>query len=221
MATKNSAELIDEVVSYTEQKVIELEYREHINVAMRIDETVGMLKHILELAKDDQQSRKYDLTLDKTGTCTVAYQVNGESASAGANVLKYGDKLKITVTAGTGYTITKLQVNGKNYTSGTEITVDTDIAVTVISTLNTYDLSVTADEHCSVAVTKGGEAVTAGEDAISYGDVLTITATASEGYQIATLTVNGDAFTSGSTVTVSGNVAVVATSEAVPPENNG
>lgn len=221
MATKNSAELIDEVVSYTERKVIELEYREHINVAMRIDETVEVLKHILAVAKDDQQSRKYDLTLDKTGTCTVAYQVNGESASAGANVLKYGDKLKITVTAGTGYTITKLQVNGKNYTSGTEITVDTDIAVTVISTLNTYDLSVTADEHCSVAVTKGGEAVTAGEDAISYGDVLTITATSDEDYQIATLTVNGDAFTSGSTVTVSGNVTVVATSEAVPPENNG
>ena len=221
MATKNSAELIDEVVNYTERKVIELEHREQINVAMRIDETVAMLKHILTVAKDDQQSRKYDLTLDKTGTCTVTYQVNGESASAGANVLKYGDKLKITVTAGTGYTITKLQVNGKNYTSGTEITVDTDIAVTVISTLNTYDLSVTADEHCSVAVTKGGEAVTAGEDAISYGDVLTITATADEDYQIATLTVNGDAFTSGSTVTVSGNVTVVATSEAVPPENNG
>ena len=219
MATKNSAELIDEVVNYLDKQVTVLTHREKINVQMRIDETLAILQHALDLAKDDQQSRKFDLTLDKTGTCTVAYQVNGESASAGANVLKYGDKLKITVTAGTGYTITKLQVNGKNYTSGTEITVDTDIAVTVISTLNTYDLSVTADEHCTIAVTKGGEAVTAGEDAISYGDVLTITATAEEDYQIATLTVNGDAFTSGNTVTVSGNVTVVATSEAV--ENNG
>ena len=219
MATKNSAELIDEVVNYLDKQVTVLTHREKINVQMRIDETLAILQYALGLAKDDQQSRKFDLTLDKTGTCTVAYQVNGESASAGANVLKYGDKLKITVTAGTGYTITKLQVNGKDYTSGTEITVDTDIAVTVISTLNTYDLSVTADEHCSVAVTKGGEAVTAGTGAISYGDVLTITATAEEDYQIATLTVNGDAFTSGSTVTVSGNVAVVATSEAV--ENNG
>ena len=219
MATKNSAELIDEVVNYLDKQVTVLTHREKINVQMRIDETLAILQYALGLAKDDQQSRKFDLTLDKTGTCTVAYQVNGESASAGANVLKYGDKLKITVTAGTGYTITKLQVNGKNYTSGTEITVDTDIAVTVISTLNTYDLSVTADEHCTIAVTKGGEAVTAGEDAISYGDVLTITATAEEDYQIATLTVNGDAFTSGNTVTVSGNVTVVATSEAV--ENNG
>ena len=216
---KNSSEIITDIIEMVDRKVIDLTYREKINVQMRIDEVIPFLEEVLALAKDDQSSRKFDLTESKTGTCTIAYQVNGESASTGANVLKYGDKLKITVTAGTGYTITKLQVNGKNYTSGTEITVDTDIAVTVISTLNTYDLSVTADEHCSVAVTKGGQAVTAGEDAISYGDVLTITATADEDYQIATLTVNGDAFTSGDTVTVSGKVAVVATSDAV--ENNG
>ena len=219
MATKNSAELIGDIVASLDRKVIDLEYYNKTHVSMKVEDVVKYLKGVLAIAKDDQSSRKFDLTLDKTGTCTVAYEVNGETASAGANVLKYGDKLEITVTAGTGYTITKLQVNGKDYTSGTEITVDTDIAVTVIATLNTYDLSVTADEHCTIAVTKGGEAVTAGEDAISYGDVLTITATAGEGYQIATLTVNGDAFTSGNTVTVSGNVAVVATSEAV--ENNG
>lgn len=219
MATKNSAELIGDIVASLDRKVIDLEYYNKTHVSMKVEDVVKYLKGVLAIAKDDQSSRKFDLTLDKTGTCTVAYEVNGETASAGANVLKYGDKLEITVTAGTGYTITKLQVNGKDYTSGTEITVDTDIAVTVISTLNTYDLSVTADEHCTVTVTKGGEAVTAGEDAISYGDVLTITATAGVGYQIATLTVNGDAFTSGNTVTVSGNVAVVATSEAT--ENNG
>ena len=219
MATKNSAELIGDIVASLDRKVIDLEYYNKTHVSMKVEDVVKYLKGVLAIAKDDQSSRKFDLTLDKTGTCTVAYEVNGETASAGANVLKYGDKLEITVTAGTGYTITKLQVNGKDYTSGTEITVDTDIAVTVIATLNTYDLSVTADEHCTIAVTKGGEAVTAGEDAISYGDVLTITATAGEGYQIATLTVNGDAFTSGNTVTVSGNVTVVATSEAV--ENNG
>lgn len=215
MATKkNSAELIDEVVDMLDKKIIELEYREHINVQMRIDDVIDFLKDVEAVAKDDQSSRKYDLTQDKTGACTIVYTVNGETASTGANVLKYGDKLVITVTASTGSTITKLQVNGKNYTSGTEITVDTDIALTVISTLNTYDLSVTADENCTVTVTKGGQAVTAGEDAISYGDVLTITATAGEGYEIETLTVNGDAFTSGNTVTVSGDVTIVATSEA-------
>ena len=219
MAKKNSAEIISDMVNALQRKDVELEYRGQINVAMRIDEVKTFIHSMLELAEADQSSRKFDLTLDKTGTCTVAYQVNGETASAGANVLKYGDTLKITVTAGTGYEITKLQVNGKDYTSGTNITVDTDIAVTVIASLIKYDLSVTTDENCSVTVTKGGEAVTAGEDAISYGDVLTITATAGEGYQIATLTVNGDAFTSGNTVTVSGNVAVAATSEAV--ENNG
>lgn len=219
MANKNDAELIDEVVNLLDRKIIELEYREKINVQMRIDDVIAFLKEVESVAKDDQSSRKYDLTLDKTGNCTVTYAVNDESASAGANVLKYGDTLVITVTAGTGSTITKLKVNGKNYTSGTPITVDTDIAVEVVATLNTYDLAVTDDEHCTVTVTKGGVAVETGANKITYGDILTITATAGAGYQVATLTVNGEAFTSGNTVTVSGNVTVVATSETV--ENNG
>lgn len=219
MANNNNAELIDAVVEMLDRKIIELEYREKINVQMRIDDVIAFLKDVEDVAKNDQSSRKYDLTLDKTGNCTVAYTVNGVSASAGANVLKYGDKLVITVTASTGSTITKLKVNNKNYTSGTEIIVDTDVAVEVVSTLNTYTLAVTDDEHCTVAVTKGGVAVETGANKITYGDVLTITATVGEGYQIATLTVNGEAFTSGNTVTVSGNVTVVATSEAV--ENNG
>lgn len=212
---KNNAELIDEVVNYTEKKVIELEHREKINVAMRIDETLDILSRILGLAKDDQSSRKFDLTLDKTGNCTVAYTVNGESASAGANVLKYGDTLVITVTAGTGSTIKKLKVNGKNYTSGTAITVDTDIAVEVVATLNTYDLTVTPAEHTTITVTKGGVAVVPGEDAISYGDELRISASADEGYQITALTINDVDYVGDQTVTVSGNVTVTTTATTV------
>ena len=212
---KNNAELIDEVVNYTEKKVIELEHREKINVAMRIDETLDILSRILGLAKDDQSSRKFDLTLDKTGNCTVAYTVNGVSASAGANVLKYGDKLVITVTASTGSTITKLKVNNKNYTSGTEITVDTDIAVEVVATLNTYDLTVTPAEHTTITVTKGGVAVVPSKDAISYGDELRISATADEGYQITALTINDVDYVGDQTVTVSGNVTVTTTATTV------
>lgn len=209
MATKNSAELIDEVVNYLDKQVTVLTHREKINVQMRIDEAIAILQHALDLAKDDQTSRKFDLTQDKTGACTIAYTVNGETASTGANVLKYGDKLTITVTASTGSTITKLQVNGKNYTSGTEITVDTDIAVTVISTLNTYNLTVTAGENTTVTVTKGDTAVSAGTGVLTYGDEIVITAEASDGYTLSTFTINGESYATAQTITVSGNVAVV------------
>lgn len=88
------------------------------------------------------------------------------------------------------------------------------ITIKEVNPVTRYDLTVTADDHCSVSVTKGGVTVTPGTDAIAAGDVLTITATAGEGYAIATLTVGGESFVSGSTVTVSGDVTVVATSEA-------
>ena len=212
---KNNSEIINDIIASVDRKIIDLEYREKTNVTMRIDEIVPYLKGVLELAKDDQSSRKFDLTLDKTGACTVAYTVNGVSASAGANVLKYGDKLVITVTASTGSTITKLKVNNKNYTSGTEITVDTDIAVEVVSTLNTYDLTITPADHTSITVTRGGTEVHAGHDKISYGDTLLVSATADEGYQITALTINDVDYVGDQTVTVTGNVTVTTTATTV------
>lgn len=211
----NNSQIISTIISRVDKKIIELEKRECINVVMRIDEIVPFLKGVLALAKDDQTTRKFDITESKTGSCTIAYKINGESASAGSNVLTYGDTLVITVTPATAYSITKLQVNGKDYTSGTPITVTTDISLVVISTKVLFDLSITDDDHSTISVMKGTTAVTAGTNAIQVGDVLTISATADEGYEIATLTVNGESFTSGSTLTVSGNVAVVATSSAV------
>ena len=224
MATKkNSAELIDEVVDMLDKKIIELEYREHINVQMRIDDVIDFLKDVEAVAKDDQSSRKYDLTQDKTGACTIVYTVNGETASTGANVLKYGDKLVITVTASAGSTITKLQVNGKNYTSGTEITVDTDIALEVVSTLNTYNLTVTAGENTTVTVTKGADEIEAGTGVLTYGDEIVITAEADDGYTLSTFTINGESYATAQTITVSGNVTVVTAATETPPapENNG
>ena len=211
----NSTTIINSIISKTDKKLVELEARKEINVSMRIDEVIPFIRQINSLAKDDQSTRKFDLTLDKTGSCTVAYSVDGESVSAGSNVLKYGDELTITVTPATAYSITKLQVNGKDYVSGTKIVVDTDISIVVISTKVLFDLTTTADDHCSISVLKGATVVTAGTNAIQVGDVLTISATATEGYEIATLKVNGENFVSGSTITVSGDVTIVATSSAV------
>lgn len=207
----NNAQIISSIISLVDKRITILEAREKINVSMRIDEIIPFLKDISALAKDDQSSRKFDLILDKTGSATVSYTINGESASAGANVLKFGDKLVITVTAATGYTITKLKVNGKNYTSGTEITVEDDIDVEVVSTLNTYNLTITPAEHTEISVLKGSTPVSAGTGVISYGDSLVISATADEGYTITSLNINGVDYVGDQTVTVTGNITVTTT----------
>lgn len=207
----NSTQIISSIISSLDKKIIELEKRDTINVTMRIDEMVPYLKEVLALAKDDQSGRKFDLTENKTGSCSVSYSVGGESVSTGSNVLSYGDELTISVAPSTGYTITSLKVNGKNFTSGNKIKVDTDITVTVVATLDTYNLTVTPAEHSTITVTKGGNAVTPGTDAVSYGDTLRISATADEGYTITSLNINGTDYVGDQTITVTTNVTVTTT----------
>lgn len=68
----------------------------------------------------------------------------------------------------------------------------------------TYKLTITQGEDTTLTVVRGGTALENNAD-ISAGDVLTITVTGG------TVTVNGNAFTSGETYTVAGNTAVVST----------
>lgn len=69
---------------------------------------------------------------------------------------------------------------------------------------SSYNLSITQAEDTTVTVTRGGTALS-NNASLSAGDVLTITVTGG------TVTVNGEAFTSGNTYTVAGNVTVVST----------
>ena len=207
----NSTQLISRVIARLDTEIIKLEHREAVNVTMRIDEVVPFLKGVLELAKDDQSTRKFDLIEDKTGSCTISYSADGDSINAGANKLVYGDTLVITVVPATGYTITKLQVNGKDYVSGTEIFVDKDINVEVVSSVNTYNLTLSPAEHSSISVLKGSTPVSAGTGVIAYGDQLVISATAEEGYMITSLNINGEDYVGDQTVTVTGNITVTTT----------
>jgi len=75
-------------------------------------------------------------------------------------------------------------------------------------------VSITKDTHTSTVtiVDQNNNPVTT---SANDGDVLTITATFAEGYQVDTFTINTEAFTNGGTYTVSGNVAIVITSKAI------
>lgn len=129
MATNNNAELIDDIVASLDRKVIDLEYYNKTHVSMKVEDVVKYLKGVLALAKDDQTSRKFDLTIDAGENTTVTVTSGESTVSGGANVLTYGDVITISASAGTGYTLSKFKINGKSYNSNATITVTTDIAV--------------------------------------------------------------------------------------------
>ena len=206
---------IDDVISYLDTQITKLSALNYINVVKRIDEVVDILKDARDIAVGTQESQKFDLAVSAPN-CTVTFSVDGQTVTAGSNVLTYGDELTITCTANTGYDVTSLKVNNVNFVSGSTITVTDNLNVVATTALKTFNLTQTVGENCSLACTIDGESVSAGTSVLTYGDELTITATASEGYEISTLTVNGDAFTSGNDLTVTGNVAIVLEATAIP-----
>lgn len=151
----------------------------------------------------------YDLTTTASAEATITVLSGATPVVAGEDVISYGDELTISATASTGYSISALTVNGEAFVSGTTHTVTGNVAIVAIAVPQTFDLTITAGENSTITVLSGETIVTAGTDVISYDEVLTITATAGDGYTISTLTVNGEAFTSGTTHTVTGDVAVV------------
>lgn len=79
-----------------------------------------------------------------------------------------------------------------------------------------YDLTVTPT-HATVTVKRNNKNLSPAADILYNGDKLKITVAADEGYDLTTLTVNGEDIESGDTVTVSGhNITVIATATETP-----
>ena len=79
-----------------------------------------------------------------------------------------------------------------------------------------FDLTVTPT-HATVTVKRGNKTISPATDILYNGDKLIITVESDEGYDLTTLTVNGENIESGDTITVSGhNVTIVATATETP-----
>lgn len=150
------------------------------------------------------QAFNVTITADDNTTIEVKNQLE-QSVTTTAN---FGDTLTITATAGAGYTLSTLLVNGETFTSGETIIVSGHITISAASVINTYDLSV-SETNCAITVMDGETEIEAGTDVIHYGQILTITAVANDTFTINTLTVNTSDFTSGQTHEVAGNVAII------------
>jgi hypothetical protein len=136
--------------------------------------------------------------------------------------LKLGSRaytMSTTVTHGDGGSKTITVAIGRLWAQDSSFTYNGTCGATSksvpISQPRSFTLSVSAGTGSTISVSRNGTPLSDGAS-VDYGDVLTITFAANTGYNLATHTVNGSAFTSGSTYTVSGNVAVAATATKIP-----
>lgn len=183
----------------------------------------------------------FRLTLDiATGSSIVVERT--ESPNGGGSIgkiasgerLYYNDVLKITfgVSASDGYNLTSHTVNDENFESGYMYTVKTSITVKTTTEVISYSLSIASDQGSTVSVTRTkspkGNAelkdLTSGE-VIYFSDELTILFSSKDGYVITKSTLNGENFSSGGSVEVKSDIAVVCASEiksytlSIAPEN--
>ena len=127
-----------------------------------------------------------------------------------------GDVLVIRFSALTGYALSTHTVNGADFESGGSLTVSANVTVSATAALLTYTLTISADGHAAVTVTRGGETLTSGAE-ISHFDVLAVTVSAKAGYEVSAADINGTAIIPDVAVshTVSGPVTVTAITEAL------
>lgn len=135
----------------------------------------------------------------------------GIQALSTGDEIRTGDVLTITATAPSGQRLKSLTLNGteiENNSSYTVGTKDVVIAATFENADSTSkDLKITIPQN--VTVTRGNNAIING-DTVHSGDVLQIKATAPEGKQLKSLTVNGRTISSGATYTVGSDNVVIA-----------
>ncbi len=154
-------------------------------------------------------TRQFTLTLSAGTGSTVTVLRNGTALTNGA-ALTYGDVLTVRFAAQTGYDLATHTVNGASFASGGTHTVTGAVTAAATATRKRFLLTVSAGAGCTVTVLRGGTALSGGA-LVTYGDVLTIRLAAQEGYEAMELTVNGAAFASGGTHTVTGPVSVAGT----------
>lgn len=152
----------------------------------------------------------YTLTISKGTGTSITVKRNGTTLSNGATIQK-GDSLTITISANTGYDLASMSHDDGTYT------VSGNIRVSATATVKSYKLTISAGTGSTITVNrtsspkKGASTGNLSDGAtIYYSDVLEITFAAGAGYEITTHTVNGSAFTSGNTHTVTANVTVIA-----------
>lgn len=155
-----------------------------------------------------------------TGSSITVTRQSSPWAAAGkltGGTVYDGDVLKISFAALTGYALGTHTVNGGSFTSGGTHTVSANVTVVSTATLKSYTLTINADSHAAVTVTRGGAALASGA-AIKHFDLLAVTVSAKAGYEVSAADINGTAISPDveASHTVSGPVTITVLTEAMP-----
>lgn len=165
---------------------------------------------------DLSQNRTFTLSISAGAGSTISVTRSGAALSNGASIT-YGDVLTVTYGASSGYNLATHTLNGSTFTSGNTHTVTGNVAVASTATPKGYTLTISPGANSSITVKKNGSAVSSGAT-VYAGDVLAISATASTGFSISGVTVNGNAIANNSSYTVgSAAVTIACTATQNPP----
>ena len=192
---------IDEVIDELQKTITYLDWRDETQVTMRIDQVQKILKRVLNLARGSQDEQKYDLLVNGSHI-HFTFEVGSDQVYQGPNVLNFGDVLKITAEAQTGYEITSLLVNGSAFTSGNTITINDTTCpegwLVVVGTSQSlgFDLSrsiTTQAQHGTITVTDAttSDPIADGSMVLTQGQTINITFACDNGYLVQEFLING------------------------------
>ena len=159
--------------------------------------------------------------IDPLGSASKQINLSGDVGDYnGVIVVKDGTQLSVTVNPATGYKFSKTEVNTEvNTTENPRIIspVTTDLNITTEVTKKQYLLTITPPSNGTITVMAGSTQLVTGA-LVEHGTQLTVTATPLENYQLSSLTLNGEAFTSVDTYEVEGPVTIQAVFTYVAPK---
>ncbi len=140
---------------------------------------------------------------ERTTQCSVSVIVGeGGSANYGGNVeVDYGGSLTVNYSPNTGYQVDTVTVDGVAVSANGSYTF-TNITSNHTITI-TFKQSVASTHTVSVVTGEGGVSNYSGNISVSEGGSLTLTFTADQGYEIDTLTIDGNSITAVSSYTLS------------------
>jgi uncharacterized repeat protein (TIGR02543 family) len=139
-----------------------------------------------------------------TLTVTVSPSAGGSVSQSPSPPYHYGDVVTLTATANTGYSFDHWSGDASGTSPVTTVTMNGNKSVTATFTQNEYTLSITIDP------TGGGTVSQDPSPPYHYGDVVTLTAIANEGYTFYYWSGDASGSSTVTTVTMDGNKSVTA-----------
>ena len=211
-------------------------------MATQNDDFIG---HYVEVAQSGTYKVSFSARLDNSGgassdaSATVAIYyaegvtMNNSERRLGDEFTKAGEDVTLTLTnnlpatmvesqevqleAGTRYAFAVNVTSYKNTGYSTLYVGDFKLMKQVqAGEIETYTVTWAEPENGTLTVTTDTDTLQSGAT-VEAGTSITVTATPDEGYELETLTVGGEAFTSGESYVVEANTEIVATFAEVPP----